>query len=83
MSNSVHASPVGSGEILGGAEFPIRRYVKAIVASVSGWATARANDLAAAAIYEELSRLSDAELHRLGLSRATLARDIGLTFGRS
>jgi hypothetical protein len=31
---------------------------------------------AAAAIYEELNRLSDAELHRRGLSRADLARDV-------
>jgi hypothetical protein len=31
---------------------------------------------AAAALYDELSGLSDAELHRRGLSRDTLARDI-------
>jgi hypothetical protein len=31
---------------------------------------------AAASIYEQLSRLSDAELNRRGLSRDTLARDI-------
>jgi hypothetical protein len=31
---------------------------------------------AAAAVYEQLSRLSDAELSRRGLSRDTLARDI-------
>jgi hypothetical protein len=31
---------------------------------------------AAAAAYEQLSRLSDAELHRRGLARDTLARDI-------
>lgn len=31
---------------------------------------------AAAAIHDELSRLSDAELRRRGLSRATLGRDI-------
>jgi hypothetical protein len=33
---------------------------------------------AAAALYERLSGLSDAELHRRGLSRATLARDVRL-----
>ena len=31
---------------------------------------------AAAALYDELSGLSDAELHRRGLNRDTLARDI-------
>jgi hypothetical protein len=31
---------------------------------------------AAAAMYEDLARLSDAELHRRGLSRARLARDV-------
>jgi hypothetical protein len=31
---------------------------------------------AAATMYEELYRLSDAELHRRGLSRIDLARDI-------
>jgi hypothetical protein len=30
----------------------------------------------AAALYEQLSGLSDAELHRRGLSRETLARDV-------
>ena len=35
-----------------------------------------ANYYAAAAIYEQLSRLSNAELHKRGLSRDTLARDV-------
>jgi hypothetical protein len=36
-----------------------------------------------AALYEHLSRLSDAELHRRGLSRSTLARDVSGAVGRS
>ena len=40
-----------------------------------GLATA-ADYYTAAAVYEQLSRLSDAELQRRGLSRATLASDI-------
>jgi hypothetical protein len=35
-----------------------------------------ADDYAAAAAYEQLSGLSDTQLHRRGLSRDTLARDI-------
>jgi hypothetical protein len=34
---------------------------------------------AEAALYEQLSRLSDAELQRRGLSRASLARDVAET----
>jgi hypothetical protein len=52
-----------------------------ILARVTTWATARADALAAAAVYEHLSKLSDAELHRRGLSRSTLACDVSRTFG--
>jgi hypothetical protein len=38
---------------------------------------------AASAIYEQLSALSDAELTRRGLSRATLARDVRAACDRS
>ena len=38
---------------------------------------------AAAATYEQLARLSDAELHRRGLSRATLGRDVCEALDRS
>jgi hypothetical protein len=38
---------------------------------------------AAAAIYEQLSRLSDAELQRRGLARETLARDIAMACDRT
>jgi hypothetical protein len=40
------------------------------------WAETCADYYAAAAKYEQLSALSDAELMRRGLSRATLARDV-------
>ena len=43
---------------------------------IADWIRTAADYYAAATIYEQLARLSDAELHRLGLSRATLARDI-------
>jgi hypothetical protein len=39
------------------------------------WLNACADYYAAAAIYEQLSKLSDAELRRRGLSRDTLVRD--------
>ncbi len=40
------------------------------------WATTCADYYAAATMYEQLSRLSDPELERRGLTRATLARDV-------
>jgi hypothetical protein len=43
---------------------------------ISDWLATAADYYAAAALYESLSRLSDAELHRRALSRATLARDV-------
>ncbi len=50
------------------------------ISSVAKWIgdniTTAANYYAAAAMYEQLSKLSDAELQRRGLSRHTLARDI-------
>ncbi len=48
------------------------------IASIGGWIAdcigVMADHYSAAANYEELARLPDAELERRGLSRATLAR---------
>lgn len=49
------------------------RMVKARVAE---WIEVAADYYAAAALYEQLLRLSDAELRRHGLSRDRLARDV-------
>ena len=43
---------------------------------IADWVTTAADYYEAAAMYEHLSRLSDAELNWRELSRATLARDI-------
>lgn len=50
--------------------------LKAAAVWLSEWFAACVNHYAAARAYECLSRLSDAELERRGLSRATLARDL-------
>jgi hypothetical protein len=42
------------------------------------WGKTCADYYAAAVLYERLSGLSDTELNRRGLSRATLARDVRL-----
>jgi hypothetical protein len=43
--------------------------------ALTAWIRACGNAYVASAIYEDLSRLSDAELQRRGLSRENLARD--------
>jgi hypothetical protein len=50
--------------------------LESLRAGVDQWFGTCADYLEAAAIYEELARLSDAELARRGLSRETLARDV-------
>jgi hypothetical protein len=50
--------------------------LKSAWVSLMTWVETCAEHRAAAAIYEQLSALSDAELTRRGLSRATLARDV-------
>jgi hypothetical protein len=50
--------------------------IRAIGGRIATWIDICADYYAAAAMYEQLSVLSDAELMRRGLSRATLARDV-------
>ena len=50
--------------------------LKVLRAHVAAWVTTCADYYDAATLYDELSVLSDAELHRRGLSRATLASDV-------
>jgi hypothetical protein len=57
-------------------------FIKPILERTSAWIMTCADYMAAAAMYEQLSYLSDAELHRRGLSRATLARDVLPTGGK-
>ena len=51
-------------------------WIKSTGARIAAWADTCADYYAAAAIYEQLSALSDAELSRRGLSRATLAEEV-------
>ena len=52
------------------------RSVANFLAHVRDWLRTCADAYAAAQTYEELRHLSDAELNRRGLSRATLASDL-------
>jgi len=51
-------------------------WIKSIGGGIATWADTCADYYAAAAMYEQLSALSDAELSRRGLSRATLAEEV-------
>jgi len=73
---STDHSLVAANQARGAPAFQIGGVIRSIAARISVWCEAWADKAAAAAMYEQLSRLSDAELHHRGLSRATLARDI-------
>ena len=51
-------------------------WIRSLGGRFANWIDTCADYYAAAAMYEQLSALSDAELMRRGLSRATLARDV-------
>jgi hypothetical protein len=57
-------------------EAPVSGRLKSLGLRIVAWADHFADNWAAAAMYEQLSRLSDAELARRGLSRGTLAHDV-------
>jgi hypothetical protein len=56
--------------------FPLADSIASLGSRIADWLATSAEYYAAAAIYEQLCRRSDAELQRRGLSRASLARDI-------
>ena len=55
---------------------PVSDWIKSIRQRFSAWASACVDYYSAAALYDELRGLSDAELRRRGLSRDTLGRDV-------
>ena len=60
----------------------LSNYIRRLGRRIVTWVDTCADYYAAAAMYEQLSRLSDAELARRGLSRATLAHDLRATCDR-
>jgi hypothetical protein len=54
----------------------VRTSWRGLLARLAAWVTSCADHYAVAAAYEELSRLSDAELKRRALTRDILARDL-------
>jgi hypothetical protein len=62
---------------------PIPNWIASIGQRLVAWAQYCVDSREAAALYEELVALSDAELTRRGLSRASLAQDVRATCERS
>lgn len=83
MNTSTYVSPIGNTASLNGVKVRISSAVRWIAAQASAWIETCADYYAAAAIYSQLSSLSDAELQRRGLSRATLASDIARACDRT
>jgi len=57
--------------------------IKSLARFFTMWVNAGTDYYAVAAMYDQLSKLSNAELHRRGLSRDTLARDVFLSCDRA
>jgi hypothetical protein len=65
-----------SGDVEGGSTRRVSYRLKSAWLSLVTWMDTCAEHWAAAAIYEQLSALSDAELAWRGFARSTLARDL-------
>jgi hypothetical protein len=75
MITSTQLLAAGTGKCTA-SDRPLDRLVRSIREWTSVWATTGADYFVAAGAYEELSRLSEQELHRRGLKRETLGRDV-------
>jgi hypothetical protein len=78
MTARANPSPTDSDDAIGLSR---NDRLKALAAYLVTWCETCADYYEAAALYEELSALSDAELHRRGLSRGTLARYVSTACG--
>jgi hypothetical protein len=65
---------LAAADLLGTSQFCVR--LGTLRSHLAAWVGTCADYYRAAALYDDLSRLSDAELRRRGLSRSTLARDL-------
>jgi hypothetical protein len=66
----------GDGIAEGGPARRLADRLRSIAAWLVIWVDARVDHWAAVEVYRQLSALSDAELARRGISRATLAHDV-------
>ena len=74
---------LATGEPLGTPRLSLGAHLGALRSHLAAWVGTCADYYQAAALYDELSGLSDAELRRRGLSRATLAFDLSRSCDRT
>ena len=67
---------MSTGEMVSHGRLPNRAPFRRWVAAIAKWMHACADHYAAAGLYERLNGLSDAELHRRGLNRGSLAQAV-------
>jgi hypothetical protein len=60
----------------GAGRLPLRESISWIGRRIAAWVAAAADYYTAATVYEQLSRLSDAELRQRGLSRGALGHHV-------
>ena len=81
---TAHDHLFASGALAGDeSTTPLPNWIRSIGLRLAAWAKNCADYWEAAAMYEQLTALSDAELTRRGLSRATLAGDVRTACDRS
>ena len=74
---TTHDQPYASDALAGGEPAPrLSNWINVIGPRLMTWVASCTDHYAAAVMYDRLSGLSDAQLARRGLSRATLARDV-------
>jgi hypothetical protein len=73
---AVQQFPVVKADIASSSNLSLPGWLGPFASRMFGWLNTCRSYFAAAAIYNEMRGLSDAELKRRGLSRDTLARDI-------
>jgi hypothetical protein len=78
-----HEQVLGLGADAGEAAASLSSSVKSLTKDIASWVQNCADHWAAAALYDSLHRLSDTELHKRGLSRDTIARDVFQSGGRT
>jgi hypothetical protein len=70
------AAALSEQAVLPVSSWPVSSWIESLRKRIAMWATTCADYHGAAALYDELRGLSDAELQRRGMSRDTLARDV-------
>ena len=73
---TTHEAPCPTVTSVGERAASLLNLAKSLIKGTASWVQSTADLWAAAALYDTLRGLSDAELHKRGFSRDTLVRDV-------